>query len=207
MVELFDASRRAGGRCAADRFPRPPLQLCRDAATARTASPPGSRRWAMARATGSACSCPTCRITSRPITACSKLGATVVNFSPLYTVDELAHQVEDSGTRLLFTVSATALLPTALEGARAAASSNGWWSDRSRARCRRPSRCSTACSSAAKSPTRPDDPRITAFSQLIANDGEHDRRAIDPSKRSRADPIYRRHHRHAQGRDAHATRT
>lgn len=28
-------------------------------------------------------------------------GATVVNFSPLYTVDELAHQVADSGTTIL----------------------------------------------------------------------------------------------------------
>jgi long-chain acyl-CoA synthetase len=44
-----------------------------------------------------------------------KLGATVVNFSPLYTVAELAHQVDDSGTRLLFTLSAKALLPTALQ--------------------------------------------------------------------------------------------
>jgi long-chain acyl-CoA synthetase len=44
-----------------------------------------------------------------------KLGATVVNFSPLYTADELAAQVADSGTRLLFTISATALLPTALK--------------------------------------------------------------------------------------------
>src|SRR3546814_16954216 len=43
-----------------------------------------------------------------------KLGATVVNFSPLYTAQELAHLVADSGTRLLFTLSATALLPTAL---------------------------------------------------------------------------------------------
>ncbi|MDP1025723.1 long-chain fatty acid--CoA ligase [Sphingomonas sp. KR1UV-12] len=43
-----------------------------------------------------------------------KLGATVVNFSPLYTAAELADQVADSGTRLLFTLSATALLPTAL---------------------------------------------------------------------------------------------
>nr|MBP7952437.1 AMP-binding protein [Sphingorhabdus sp.] len=42
-------------------------------------------------------------------------GATVVNFSPLYSVDELSHQVADSGTRLLFTVSASALLPTALK--------------------------------------------------------------------------------------------
>lgn len=42
-------------------------------------------------------------------------GATVVNFSPLYTVDELRHQVEDSGTRLMVTLSAKALLPTALK--------------------------------------------------------------------------------------------
>ncbi|WP_298019885.1 long-chain fatty acid--CoA ligase [uncultured Parasphingopyxis sp.] len=44
-----------------------------------------------------------------------KMGATIVNFSPLYSVDELRHQVEDSGTKLLFTLSAKALLPTALE--------------------------------------------------------------------------------------------
>lgn len=42
-------------------------------------------------------------------------GATVVNFSPLYTVEELAHQVADSGTSILFTVSAAALLPTAIK--------------------------------------------------------------------------------------------
>jgi long-chain acyl-CoA synthetase len=42
-------------------------------------------------------------------------GATVVNFSPLYTVDELSQQVADSGTSILVTVSAAALLPTALK--------------------------------------------------------------------------------------------
>lgn len=42
-------------------------------------------------------------------------GATVVNFSPLYSVDELSHQVADSGTSILFTVSAAALLPTAIK--------------------------------------------------------------------------------------------
>ena len=40
-------------------------------------------------------------------------GATVVNFSPLYSVEELAHQVEDSGTRLLVTVDAKQLFDTA----------------------------------------------------------------------------------------------
>ena len=42
-------------------------------------------------------------------------GATLVNFSPLYTATELAAQVADSGTRLLVTVDSSALLPTALE--------------------------------------------------------------------------------------------
>ena len=42
-------------------------------------------------------------------------GATVVNFSPLYSVDELSHQVEDSGTRLLVTIDAKALYDTAAE--------------------------------------------------------------------------------------------
>ena len=41
-------------------------------------------------------------------------GATVVNFSPLYTAAELSAQVADSGTRLLVTVDSSALLPTAL---------------------------------------------------------------------------------------------
>ncbi|WP_261934365.1 long-chain-fatty-acid--CoA ligase [Sphingomonas bisphenolicum] len=42
-------------------------------------------------------------------------GAIVVNFSPLYTAAELEHQVADSGTKILFSLSAKALLPTALE--------------------------------------------------------------------------------------------
>ena len=42
-------------------------------------------------------------------------GATVVNFSPLYTLDELTAQVRDSGTRLLVTIDSAALLPTALK--------------------------------------------------------------------------------------------
>ena len=41
-------------------------------------------------------------------------GATVVNFSPLYTAAELEAQVADSGARLLVTLDVPALLPTAL---------------------------------------------------------------------------------------------
>ena len=40
-------------------------------------------------------------------------GAVVVNFSPLYSVEELAHQVGDSGTRLLVTVDVPELYATA----------------------------------------------------------------------------------------------
>ena len=42
-------------------------------------------------------------------------GLTVVNFSPLYTAEELTAQVADSGTRLLVTIDSAALLPTALK--------------------------------------------------------------------------------------------
>ena len=42
-------------------------------------------------------------------------GAVVVNFSPLYSVEELSAQVVDSGTRLLVTLDAPALLPTATQ--------------------------------------------------------------------------------------------
>ena len=42
-------------------------------------------------------------------------GATLVNFSPLYSAAELAAQVEDSGTRILVTLDSAALLPSALE--------------------------------------------------------------------------------------------
>lgn len=40
-------------------------------------------------------------------------GAVVVNFSPLYSVEELAHQVADSGTKLLVTIDVPALFATA----------------------------------------------------------------------------------------------
>lgn len=42
-------------------------------------------------------------------------GAVVVNFSPLYTAQELEAQVADSGARLLVTLDSPALLPKAME--------------------------------------------------------------------------------------------
>jgi len=110
-----------------------------------------------------------------------KLGATVVNFSPLYTASELAHQVADSGTKLLFTLSASQLLPTALEVLETSGLER-----------------LVVGSIAGALPTaksllyrmfkggevtkRPDDPRILAFSKLIANDGAHPRPTIDPER-------------------------
>ena len=41
-------------------------------------------------------------------------GAVVVNFSPLYTAQELEAQVVDSGVRLMVTLDVPALLPTAI---------------------------------------------------------------------------------------------
>ncbi len=99
-------------------------------------------------------------------------GATVVNFSPLYTVDELAHQVADSGTTILFTVSAAALLPTALKVldkselrelvvgsiAEALPTIKGW-------AYRLAKRADTA--------PIPNDSRITKYADLIANKGDY----------------------------------
>lgn len=108
-----------------------------------------------------------------------KLGATVVNFSPLYSVEELRAQVEDSGTRLLFTLSATALLPTALKVLEASSlerlvvgSVAGALPAAKSLLYRMFKRKEVA--------EKPDDPRILAFSQLIANDGSCTTPHIDP---------------------------
>lgn len=106
-------------------------------------------------------------------------GATVVNFSPLYTVDELAHQVSDSGTSILFTVSAAALLPNALKVldvsglkelivgnvAEALPKAKSW-------AYRLFKRKDVA--------SIPDDSRITAYSDLLANPGDYAVQTCDP---------------------------
>ncbi len=108
-----------------------------------------------------------------------KLGATVVNFSPLYTAQELEHQIEDSGTRVLFTLSASALLPTALKvlaGSsleRLVVGSVAGTLPRAKSILYRLFKRNEVT-------PRPDDARITAFSALIDNDGRHEAPAIDP---------------------------
>ena len=42
-----------------------------------------------------------------------KAGGTVVNFNPLYTVEEISHQAKDSGTTIMVTLDLAALFPKA----------------------------------------------------------------------------------------------
>ncbi len=108
-------------------------------------------------------------------------GATVVNFSPLYTVDELAHQVADSGTAILFTLSAAALLPTALKVLnqsgleRLVVGSVAGALPSSKALFYR-------LFKGKETAERPDDTRITSFSDLIANDGAFTPVPIDATR-------------------------
>ncbi|MBK5265378.1 MAG: long-chain fatty acid--CoA ligase [Alphaproteobacteria bacterium] len=109
------------------------------------------------------------------------IGAIVVNFSPLYTAAELEHQVEDSGTKILFTLSAKALLPTALDVLnnssleRLVVGSVAGVLPTAKSILFRVFKCGETVA-------RPHDPRITAFSALIDNDGSHVPALIDPEK-------------------------
>ncbi len=108
-------------------------------------------------------------------------GATVVNFSPLYTVDELSHQVADSGTSILFTVSAAALLPNALRVleiselkelvvgnvAEALPKAKSW---------------AYRLFKRKEIAVVPADSRITSYSDLIANKGDYVTQPCDPAK-------------------------
>jgi long-chain acyl-CoA synthetase len=106
-------------------------------------------------------------------------GATVVNFSPLYTVDELSQQVADSGTSILVTVSAAALLPTAVKvldksglsrlivgGIAEALPRVKGWAYRVLKR--------------ADIATIPDDNRITRYADFMANNGDYSPLPCDP---------------------------
>ncbi len=106
-------------------------------------------------------------------------GATVVNFSPLYTIAELEAQVEDSGTDTLFTLSAAALLPTALKvldgsslGRLIVGSVAGGLPKTKSLLYRLFKRREVA--------PLPDDPRVIRFSALTDNDGRPEPVAIDP---------------------------
>ncbi len=109
------------------------------------------------------------------------IGATVVNFSPLYTVDELNHQVEDSGTKILFTLSATALFPNAYEVLEQSSLERLVVGSISGALPPAKALFYSLFKRKEISP-QPDDDRITPFSDLISNDGDFKAPDIQPEK-------------------------
>lgn len=108
-------------------------------------------------------------------------GATVVNFSPLYTVDELAHQVADSGTTILFTVSAATLLPTALKVLDHSGLERLVVGSVAEAL---PTFKSLAYRLLKRSEVAaiPDDNRLTRYADLLRNDGRYISVPCDPEK-------------------------
>ncbi|WP_395614875.1 AMP-binding protein [Sphingorhabdus sp.] len=103
-------------------------------------------------------------------------GATVVNFSPLYTVDELAHQVADSGTSILFAVSAAALLPTAMKVLDNSSLKELIVGSVSEALPKAKSWAYRVFKRSEIAAT-PSDSRVSTFARLVANEGDY---AIQP---------------------------
>ena len=134
-----------------------------------------------------------------------KAGGTVVNYNPLYTLEELTFQVKDSETELMVTLDLK-LLFDKVEGLMKAGTLK-----------RAIVASFPALLPGAKSvlfklfkgkdlahPTKsPVAANIIADADVRKNDGKYQKPAIDPSERRRGAAIHRRHHRHPQGRHAH----
>ena len=106
-------------------------------------------------------------------------GAAAVNFSPLYTIEELAHQVEDSGTTVLVTLSATALLPNALEVLERSSLRRLIVGSVAEALPRVPA-VAYRLAKRGDIAAVPDDARLTAWADLTANDGAETLTTLDP---------------------------
>ncbi len=106
-------------------------------------------------------------------------GATIVNFSPLYSVEELSLQVEDSGTSVLFTISAAELLPTAIKVLNQSSLKGLIVGSVAEAL---PALKSFAYRIIKRADIAaiPIDDRITAYADLIRNDGKFDTPFCDP---------------------------
>ena len=109
------------------------------------------------------------------------IGATVVNFSPLYTVEELSHQVEDSGTKILFTLSASAVFPTAYEVLQQSSLERLVVGSVAGALPGAKALFYRLFRRKENSP-QPDDSRITRFADLTDNDGKFIAPNIHPEK-------------------------
>jgi len=106
-------------------------------------------------------------------------GCTIVNFSPLYTAEELAHQVADSGIRTLITLSAKALLPTAMEVLDRSSLENLIVGNIPEVL---PAVKSIAYRLFKRSEmaTVPDDARVTSYADLTDNNGSYEHHECDP---------------------------
>ena len=107
------------------------------------------------------------------------MGAVIVNFSPLYTVDELAAQVADSGTTTLITLSAAALLPTALKVMERGGIERLIVGSVAGVLPKAKSLLYRMFKRGEVAPF-PSDSRVTRFSALIANDGKHALPEVNP---------------------------
>ena len=83
-------------------------ELCRDRRAVRHGRPRACRRSAWARRQGRAAAAQYARPSSSSITAILKAGGTVVNFNPLYSLEEIAFQASDSGTKIMVTLDLAA---------------------------------------------------------------------------------------------------
>jgi long-chain acyl-CoA synthetase len=110
-----------------------------------------------------------------------RLGAVLVNLSPLCSAEDLRHQVRDSGTRLLITVSSTSLLTQAvalLEGAgleRVVAGSLAGTLPARHALLYKLFRRDAMSA-------LPTDDRVSTFQALIDNDGTMPKVGVDPEQ-------------------------
>jgi len=110
-----------------------------------------------------------------------KAGGTVVNYSPLYSEQELMHQIEDSHTDIMVTLNLTALYPkmqTMLEQTRVKTLIVGTMTEA----LPFPKSLLFPLVKRGDIAKVPDDQHHIAFAQLTNNDGAYDPVEVDPMK-------------------------
>ena len=108
-----------------------------------------------------------------------KAGGTVVNYSPLYSEDQLAHQIDDSGTDIMVTLSLEALYPkmaALLARSRVSKLVVGTLQEA----LPFPKNVLFHCSSGSEIASVPEDAEHVSFARLLDNDGAGAPPEIDP---------------------------
>ena len=110
----------------------------------------------------------------------SMAGAVIVNFSPLYTAEDIIRQIEDSGTEVLITMNSALLLPKAIEAL-----------DKSSLRHVVVARLDTRLSlmrsvlfrlfKSDETADIPDRPDVSRFQELVDNEGDYRAWIGDPT--------------------------